>query len=145
MRGSRATGAAGAFLLAALAVGLTGSAAGAQQPARPVRQEAVALDQRGCPTGALRLPADAVARAAEAARNDARSDRTVIVASILATSAAPGSHGAQVASQCGSSVAGRTVVVDLFYPWLLPSASLTQGTVFVSYFAGRYRVWEVAH
>ena len=43
------------------------------------------------------------------------------------------------------ATARRTVVVDLFYPWLLPSASLTQGTLFVSRFRNGYHVWEVVH
>jgi hypothetical protein len=51
----------------------------------------------------------------------------------------------EVRQQCGPATARRTVVVDLFYPWLLPSASLTQGTLFVSYFGTGYQVWEVAH
>jgi hypothetical protein len=46
---------------------------------------------------------------------------------------------------CGATVARRTVVVQLLFPWLLPSASLSQGVVFVGRFHGGYRVWFVAH
>jgi hypothetical protein len=37
------------------------------------------------------------------------------------------------------------VVVDLEFPRMLPSTSLSQGTVFISRVGRRYRVWEVAH
>jgi hypothetical protein len=42
-----------------------------------------------------------------------------------------GARGGQVKAQCGMTVPQRTVVVDLFFPKTLPSASLSQGTVFV--------------
>ena len=38
---------------------------------------------------------------------------------------------------CGSRVRNRTVVVDLLFPKMLPSASLSQGVVFVSLFPHR--------
>jgi hypothetical protein len=37
------------------------------------------------------------------------------------------------------------VVVDLLFPKMLPSASLSQGVVLVSRFRTGYRVWEAGH
>ena len=107
----------------------------------------LAARRPGCPRDALRLPRDAVAKAADAALHaGGHPPSTVIEASALATSAAAGTRGSEVLVQCGTATARRTVVVDLFYPSMLPSASLSQGTVFVSYFPSRgYRIWEVAH
>jgi hypothetical protein len=50
-----------------------------------------------------------------------------------------------VRHQCGAKVARRTVVVQLLFPKMLPSASLSEGVVFVARFPRGYRVWEVAH
>ena len=53
-------------------------------------------------------------------------------------------RGGEVKSQCGAGTQQRTVVVDLQFPSLSPSASLSQGTVFVSRFGDGYQVWKVA-
>jgi hypothetical protein len=37
------------------------------------------------------------------------------------------------------------VVVELLFPRMLPSASLSESTLFVARERGAYRVWEVAH
>jgi hypothetical protein len=42
-------------------------------------------------------------------------------------------------------VRNRTVAVDLLFPKMLPSASLSEGVVFVSLFPAGYQVWDVAH
>ena len=47
--------------------------------------------------------------------------------------------------QCGKVVRERTVVVDLLFPRMLPSASLSGGVVLVSLFQTGYRVWEAGH
>jgi hypothetical protein len=60
-------------------------------------------------------------------------------------SAFAGARGGEVKFICGAAVARRTVVVQLLFPWLLPSQSLSQGVVFVGRFHGGYRVWYVAH
>ena len=57
---------------------------------------------------------------------------------------APGTRSGQVRRECGEQVARRTVVVELLFPRMLPSASLSQGVVFVSRFRAGYRVWRVA-
>jgi hypothetical protein len=101
-----------------------------------------------CPGRADVLPADAVARAADRARIQAPHlypglGSAVVTQSNLAPYA--GARGSEVRHQCGSRAFHRTVVVGLLFPKELPSASLSQGTVFVSRFASGYRVWEVAH
>ena len=47
--------------------------------------------------------------------------------------------------RCSPRVRNRTVVVDLLFPKMLPSPSLSQGVVFVSLFRTGYQVWDVAH
>jgi hypothetical protein len=101
-----------------------------------------------CPTHALALPAEAVARAADQARIQAPflykgMGPPVVVRSQRAAWA--GARGAEVRAQCGTRAFHRTIVVDLLFPRMLPSASLSQGTVFVSRAPTGYRVWEQAH
>ncbi len=102
----------------------------------------------GCPFHAQALPAEAVARAADQARIQAPHlyrglGAAIVTQSNLASYAA--ARGPEVRHQCGSRAFRRTVVVGLLFPRELPSASLSQGTVFVSLFPTGYRVWEVAH
>lgn len=66
-----------------------------------------------------------------------------VVWSKLATKAGP--RGGEVAYQCGKAIQAKTVVVELQFPKELPSASLSEGVVFVSRFKSGYQVWEVAH
>jgi hypothetical protein len=61
----------------------------------------------------------------------------------VATAAGP--RGGEVAFQCGKKIQARTIVVELRFPKERPSASLSEGVVFVSRFTGGYQVWEVAH
>jgi hypothetical protein len=103
-----------------------------------------------CPKNALRLPATAVVRAAEAALEQAASDYPGVDTrgarvEAAARSAFAGPRGGEVRRQCGAAVAHRTVVVQLLFPKMRPSASLSEGVVFVARFAHGYRVWEVAH
>jgi hypothetical protein len=103
-----------------------------------------------CPRRAERLPPDAVAHAALAALAEApRLYRGIdtrgarLLGSVLATGA--GIRGQQVRRTCGTRTQWRSIVVDLLFPRMRPSASLSQGTVFISLIRGHYRVWEVAH
>ena len=118
------------------------------QAAPPGRAGAPAVMLGRCPTGALPLPAEAVARAAGQARIQAPAlyrgfGPAVVELAWLAKfrlnvwAAAP--------FGCGSRARNRTVVVDLLFPKMLPSASLSQGVVFVSLFRTGYQVWDVAH
>jgi hypothetical protein len=101
-----------------------------------------------CPAGARVLPPDAVARAADRARIQARrlypDDGTAVVTK-ADRAAYAGARGSEVKHQCGPRMLDRTVVVGLLFPKELPSASLSQGVVFVSLFGTGYQVWEIAH
>jgi hypothetical protein len=122
---------------------------------RPSATRAAAAQPRGsqvvlghCPKDALPLPAEAVARAADQARIQAPAlyrgrGPAVVTKSDLAPFADV--RGSEVRHQCGMRAFHRSVVVELLFPKALPSASLSQGTVFVSLFATGYQVWEVAH
>ncbi len=101
-----------------------------------------------CPAGAGGLPAAAVARAADRALVEVPHLYPGLGAAVVTRSAlAPYAdvRGSEVRRQCGRRAFRRTVVVELLFPKELPSASLSQGVVFVSRFATGYRVWEVAH
>ena len=101
-----------------------------------------------CPAGAKWLPAGAVARAADRALVEAPLLYPGLGAAVITQSALSpyaGVRGSEVKHQCGRRAFHRTVVVELLFPKELPSASLSQGVVFVSRFATGYRVWEVAH
>ena len=101
-----------------------------------------------CCCRVLPLPADAVARAADQAR---------IQAPFLYPKFGPAvvelawraifklQVWASTPFQCSNLVRQRTVVVDLLFPKMLPSASLSEGVVLVSLFKTGYQVWEVGH
>ena len=138
----------GCCVVVALALASLGCGAAGVGEAQlsPPDQERILGD---CPTNTRRLPQDAVARAADQAFIEAPTlyaaepRGRIIVSSARATAA--GTRGPQVREQCGDAVARQTVVVDLVFPRMLPSASLSQATVFVSLFPHGYRVWKVAH
>ena len=107
-----------------------------------------AVSAMHCPAGATRLPAAAVARAADRALIEAPHRYPGLSAAVVTQSAlAPyaDARGSEVRHQRGPRAFHRTVIVELLFPKELPSASLSQGVVFVSRFATGYRVWEVAH
>jgi hypothetical protein len=139
-------------MAATVVIGATGmlSAGAAVQSHAAAHQSAAAAAARTCPRGIRPLPPAGVPRAADAAlawaaslfpRVDTRG------AEVMAAdrSAFAGVRGAEVAHLCGSRVAARTVVVQMLFPRLLPSASLSESVVFVGRFAHGYRVWFVAH
>jgi hypothetical protein len=141
---------AATVVLAACAAGglvtVVAFAPSATQAAPPQPAATVVLGR--CPKHPLPLPPEAVARAADQARIQAPflyrgSGPAVVVRSALAPYAGP--RGEEVSAQCGRRVFRRTVAVDLLFPKMLPSASLSQGTVFVSRFGTGYQVWQVAH
>jgi hypothetical protein len=98
-----------------------------------------------------RLPGDAVARATLAALDQApavyrgtKLEGMRATEAILARLDDPG-RGGYARVTCGRRVQSRTVVVYLEFPAMRPSASLSQGVVLVSRFAGEYRVWAQLH
>jgi len=139
---------AAGVLAACAAGGLVSAVASAPTQAAQPQPAAAAAVLGRCPQLPLPLPPEAVARAADQARIQAPvlyrgSGPAVVIRSALAPYA--GARGDQVNAQCGTQVFQRTVVVDLLFPKMLPSASLSQGTVFVSRSSTGYQVWEVAH
>jgi len=64
-----------------------------------------------------------------------------ITASNPAASAAAGPLGGLVRSTCGRLTQKRTYVVELEFPAMLPSAALSQATLFVSRFAVGWQIW----
>jgi hypothetical protein len=141
---------AAAVAAGVLAGGLVGALAivSSSTPAAEPRLTAPGALSGSCPSKAELLPADAVARAADEARTEARhlypgDGSAVLTKSDLAPYAGP--RGSEVKAQCGTRTFHRTEVVELLFPKELPSASLSQGVVFVSLSASGYRVWEVAH
>jgi hypothetical protein len=112
---------------------------------QPVASQAVTGH---CPREVLPLPADAIARAADQARIQAsflypRSGPAVVELAWLAKFRL--NVWASTQLPCGSLVRSRTVVVDLLFPKMLPSASLSEGVALVSLFRTGYRVWAVDH
>jgi hypothetical protein len=64
---------------------------------------------------------------------------------VAGRSAFAGARGREVAVLCGKTIAARTVVVQMLFPRMLPSASLSQAVVFAGRFGHGYRVWYIAH
>jgi hypothetical protein len=99
-----------------------------------------------CPTKALRLKDASIAKATRAALRAAPRiydvDRAV---AMLAARARASQRAGQVRRMCGKKIVRRTVVVGLRFPGLLPSASLSQGTLFVARRLAGHYVWFRAH
>jgi hypothetical protein len=96
----------------------------------------------------LPLPADAVDRAADQARIQAPflyPKHGPAVVELAWRAIFKLQIWASTPFQCSNLVRKRTVVVDLLFPKMLPSASLSEGVVLVSLFKTGYRVWEVGH
>ena len=103
-----------------------------------------------CPTGARALPATGVIHAAASALAEASRDYSGLNtegAEVMAADRVSfaGARGEEVAHQCGARVAERTVIVQMLFPRMLPSASLSEAVVAVSRFPDGYRVWEILH
>ena len=102
-----------------------------------------------CPKATpVALPADAVNRAADQARIQAPFLYPNFGPAVveLAWRAIFKLHAwASAPFQCSNLVRQRTIVVDLLFPKMLPSASLSEGVVLVSLFKTGYQVWEVGH
>ena len=135
-------------LLFSTACGQTGSIP--QQGDPEVQPASESGAPHPCPKKPRPLHVNGVARAANRALKEtpdiygaATADGAEVVSA--AVSAAAGVRGRQVKKECGRRVHRRTVVIELFFPAMRPSASLSQGTVFVSRLREGYRVWERAH
>jgi len=147
MRGSRSLAAVAATAVIGTGWMVSASAAVQAQPAR-----AVATQARfpRCPADLLRLQPAGVQRAANRALAVAPRlyhGLNTRGAEVMAAdrSGFAGVLGQEVGTLCGRKVAARTVVVQMLFPRMLPSASLSQAVVFVGRFARGYRVWHIAH
>ena len=139
-----------ALVAAATVAALLVGSATAVQAAHPV-QPLPGASQGRCPKLAMqRLDANAIARATTAALAEAHAlYRGTNLKGMQATKAVlarldPG-RGGYARVKCGRRAQARTVVVYLEFPAMRPSASLSQGVVLVSKFAGAYRVWAQLH
>jgi len=137
-----------AACLAAAGASALASGPSASQAAQPPAVTTSAAQGR-CPSHhPLPLPSEAVARAADQARIRApalaRGFGPAVV-ELSARAAYAGAYGGIVRHLCGKLVFRRAVVVELLFPKMLPSASLSQGVVFVSLFSTGYQVWYVYH
>lgn len=122
-------------------------AGGASSSSETVPQRA---DHHGCPSGARSLPADGVAPAAEAALEAApKLYRGIDLKAMKVTAATRASadreRGPIASNQCGARIRKRTAVVYLRFPAMEPSASLSEGVVFVARVGSGYKVWSVVH
>jgi hypothetical protein len=131
------------------AIGTFGAEAAVQSHPAPLKATTQASG-RICPKGIRPLPASGVQRAADKALAGAARlypGLNTRGAEVMAAdrSAFAGARGREVRNLCGKKVAARTVVVQMLFPRMLPSASLSQSVVFVGRFAHGYRVWHVAH
>jgi len=127
----------------------TGGIAGASTAGLAAKAPA-RIQLQHCPEGILRLPPAGVQRAADKALAAAvrlYPHLNTRGAEVMAAdrSAFAGVRGQQVARSCGTRVAARTVVVQMLFPRMLPSASLSQAVVWVGRFPRGYRVWFFAH
>jgi hypothetical protein len=140
---------AAAVLVTALAASAAGTAVAATAASgREVPR--VNVHPAGCPRGTLPLQPDGAQRAANAALAEAARlyhGLNTRDAEVMASdrSSFAGARGSEVTHLCGPRVAARTVVVQLLFPRMLPSASLSEGVVFAARFPHGYRVWYVAH
>jgi hypothetical protein len=108
--------------------------------------------QGRCPkVHAQRLPRDSLAGAtlavldqADAVYGGTKLEGMRTTKAVLARVDDPG-RGRCARVECGRRMQNRTIVVYLEFPAMRPSASLSQGVVLVSRFAGRYRVWSRLH
>jgi hypothetical protein len=136
-------------IIAAAVVGIgSNHPVSADPPSEPLPEPA----QGRCPKLQMRpLPGDAVARAALAALDQApavyrgtKLDGIRVTGAILARLDDSG-RGGYARVKCGRRAENRTVVVNLEFPAMRPSASLSQGVVLVARFAAGYRVWAQLH
>jgi hypothetical protein len=142
----------GAAALACLVVILLSNGPGFGARAESTSQPLPTFAQGTCPKAHMqKLGRDAVARATVAALEEARIvfrgtklKGARVTSAIFARNDANG-RGNYARTKCGARVQNRTVVVNLEFPAMLPSASLSQGVVLVSKFAGEYRVWAQLH
>lgn len=145
--------AVGTVVVVGVAVLFAGAGSGVGAQAERAGQPLPESFQAGCPKlRPQRLPANALAGATLAALSQAPAVyRGTKLKGMRATEAVlarvdVAGRGGYARAICGRRVQSRTVVVYLEFPAMRPtSASLSQGVLLVSRFAGEYRVWAQLH
>jgi hypothetical protein len=140
------------LLVAIIAAAVVGIGSNHPVSADPSSRPLPEPSQGRCPKLQMQPPAgDAVARAALAALDQApavyrgtKLEGVRVTGAILARLDDSG-RGGSARVTCGQRVENRTVVVNLEFPAMRPSAGLSQGVVLVSRFADGYRVWVQLH
>src|ERR671910_845115 len=139
-----------------------GSSPDSEPTHQTTTSKTLGIDLRSCPKAEPEeLPPDALAGATEAALDQLPSVfgdvKTTEGAYALAAYRMKGGSGpfgprsgivrdmCRERPQYGERLLERSVEVDLIFPKLQPSASLSQHTVFVARFQGNYRVYGVGH
>jgi hypothetical protein len=129
---------------------------------RTTTSATLGIDLRSCPKAEPEeLPPDALAGATEAALDqvpsvfgDVKTTEGAYAVAAYRMEGGSGPFGPRpgiVRDMCrerpqyGERLLERSVEVDLIFPKLQPSASLSQHTVFVARFQGYYRVYGVGH
>lgn len=137
------------FSMCATAALIAGPAVASDHHARTASHPDPLSRTPQCPRQALPVTRDAVARAADAALREApriyrgtnRRGMRVVVAVLETSRRAP----KYALVKCGRRAHRRTVFVELHFPAMRPSASLSQGRVQVSRFRDGWHVWNVFH
>lgn len=164
MKRSRMAGAVVAAVVAGAALMTSGSSARVARTASiggvPRSCPRVGRYERYDPRDALPLPGNGVAGASDAtldyfehSASHGQSTRNGLAKGAFIVSAEiphPLYHvdepGDPVQRLCGRTIAGRTVIVVIFFPKALPSSSLSYSVVWVSRFPGsKYGVWYRFH
>ena len=135
------------LLLLAAAMSVAASRAGAATQEAAVRSPVCRhgeISVERDPRGLLRLPANAIGPASDAAlRRESRKLKPVVIAARLAS--VDPERGFAAKSECGARVWKRTVVVYITLTSLLPSSSLSERVDFVGRFSDGYQLWQVVH
>jgi hypothetical protein len=164
MTRSRMAGVVVAAAVAGAALTTSGSSARASGPASmagvPRSCPRVGRYEQYDPRDALPLPGDGVAEASDATlsyfehstshgqstRNGLAKGAFIVSAEVPHPLYHADSPGDPVQRLCGRTIAGRTVIVVIFFPKALPSSSLSYSVVWVSRFPGsKYGVWYRFH
>jgi len=139
--------------LAAVAVvtqrGDPGASANEPQAKEPPPSLGIDPTKGTCPKAEPgKLPPDALAGATEAALEQVPSVFGDVEANEGAYASSASRGGNQMITKglgCSKLLRDRSVTVELIFPKMLPSASLSQHTVFVARFRGDYWVWGTGH
>ena len=121
--------------------------ASANEPQANEPPASLGIDLVHCPKAEPeKLPPDALADATEAALEQIPSVFGDVEANEGAYAVSASRGGDQMITKglgCSKLLRDRSVTVDLIFPKMLPSASLSQHTVFVARFRGDYWVWGI--